>query len=141
MRTVLPDLRTLPSSTAPTLSLWAIVSTSTFSPLNEKDEVRAATCSSLTSVRELSSSSVSPSEKYSCSLSPLMLTNGSTAIECGGGAKATDLATQGFSTMKYAATAASATASATHAVCKREDLPGATGAAPRATVGEKLALP
>src|ERR1700683_604242 len=95
MRTVLPDLRTLPSSTAPTLSLWAIVSTSTFSPLNEKDEVRAATWSSLTSVRELSSSSVSPSEKYSCSLSPLMLTNGSTAIECGGGLKAVTAAPAG----------------------------------------------
>jgi len=30
-----------------------------------------------------------PSEKYSCSLSPLKLTNGSTAIECGGGLKTT----------------------------------------------------
>src|ERR1700758_1433636 len=57
-------------------------------PLNEKEEVRAATCSSLISARELSSSSVRPSEKYSWSLSPLMFTNGSTAIECGGGLKA-----------------------------------------------------
>src|ERR1700722_19220739 len=126
MRTVLPDRRTLPSSTAPTFNLRAMVPMSVSLPLNENAEVRAATWSSLTSVRELSSSSVSPSEKYSCSLSPLMLTNGSTAIECGGGAKATDLATQGFSTMKYAATAASATATATHAGFKREDLPEAT---------------
>ena len=50
--------------------------------------MRAATCSSLISASELSSSSVSPSEKYSCSLSPLRFTNGSTAIECGGGLKA-----------------------------------------------------
>ena len=70
-----------------------------------------------------------------------MLTNASTAIECGGGAKATDLATQGLATMKYAATAASARATATHAGLKREDLPEATGAPPRPTVGEKLALP
>ena len=38
--------------------------------------------------RELSNSSDRPSEKYSCSLSPLMFTNGSTAMECGGGPKA-----------------------------------------------------
>src|ERR1700741_4380723 len=43
------------------------------------------------SASELSSSSVSPSEKYSCSLSPLKLTNGSTAMECGGGLKAAAL--------------------------------------------------
>lgn len=30
---------------------------------------------------------MSPSEKYSCALSPLRLLNGNTAIECGGGAK------------------------------------------------------
>src|SRR5580658_3902742 len=65
-----------------------MVSTSAFSPLKEKDEVLAATCSSLMRARELSNSSVRPSEKYSCSLSPLMFTNGSTAIECGGGRKA-----------------------------------------------------
>ena len=49
--------------------------------------MRAATCSPLIRESELRSSSVSPSEKYSCSLSPLMFTNGSTAIECGGGLK------------------------------------------------------
>src|ERR1700691_6669585 len=58
------------------------------SPWNENEDVRAATCSSLIRESELSSSSVSPSEKYSCSLSPLMFTNGSTAMECGGGLKA-----------------------------------------------------
>src|SRR5215469_14817571 len=62
------------------------------SPWNEKDEVRAATCSSLMRARELSSSSVSPSEKYSCSLSPLIFTNGSTAIECCGGVNAAAVA-------------------------------------------------
>src|ERR1700719_4184801 len=86
-RTVFAERRTLPSRTAPTLSLCAAVTISGCS-LNEKDEVRAATCSPSISARELSSSSVSPSEKYSCSLSPLRFTNGSTAIECGGGLKA-----------------------------------------------------
>src|SRR5215469_2280328 len=62
---------------------------------NENDEVRAATCSSLILESELSSSSVSPSEKYSCSLSPLMFTNGSTATECGGGLKAAAVAGAG----------------------------------------------
>src|ERR1700730_18886738 len=87
-RTVRVERRTLPSSTAATLSLRAMVLMSVSLPLNEKADVRAATCSSLIRERELSSSSVSPSEKYSCSLSPLMFTNGNTAMECGGGAKA-----------------------------------------------------
>jgi hypothetical protein len=85
MRMVCAERRTLPSSIAPTFSLRAIVPMSLSWPLNEKADVRAATCSSLISASELSSSSVSPSEKYSCSLSPLKFTNGSTAIECGGG--------------------------------------------------------
>src|ERR1700745_134539 len=85
MRIVCAERRTLPSSTAPTFSLRAIVPISAFLPLNENAEVRAATCSSLISASELSSSSVSPSEKYSCSLSSLRFTNGSTAMECGGG--------------------------------------------------------
>src|SRR5262249_54926860 len=113
-RTVCPERRTLPSSTAPTFSLCATVATSGCSR-NEKDEVRAATCSPSMSARELSSSSVSPSEKYSCSLSPLKLTNGSTAIECGGGLKTAATGTplvvdadgarfeiQSLSTAKYA---------------------------------------
>src|SRR6185312_1467011 len=45
--------------------------------------------------RELRISSVSPSEKYSCSFSPLMFTNGSTAMECGGGLKASWVARVG----------------------------------------------
>ena len=88
MRMVFAERRTLPSSTAPTFSLCAIVPMSVFVPLNENAEVRAATCSPLIAASELRSSSVSPSEKYSCSLSPLMFANGSTAIECGGGLKA-----------------------------------------------------
>src|SRR5580692_11474443 len=62
--------------------------TSTFVPLKVNDEVRAATCKSGIATSELSNSSDSPSEKYSCFGSPLMFTNGSTAIECGGGADA-----------------------------------------------------
>src|ERR1700732_1168551 len=92
---VCAERRTLPSRTAPTLSLWATVAMSGCS-LNENEEVRAATCSSLISASELSSSSVSPSEKYSCSLSPLRFTNGSTAIECGGGAKGAAEGGRGF---------------------------------------------
>ena len=61
------------------------------SPWNENEEVRAATCSSSRRASEFKTSSVRPSEKYSCSLSPLMLTNGSTARECRGGLKAVDL--------------------------------------------------
>src|ERR1700733_14046551 len=88
MRTVFAERRTLPSRTAATFNLCATVVMSGCCPWNENDEIRAATCSSLMLEREFSNSSVSPSEKYSCSLSPLMLTNGSTAIECGGGLKA-----------------------------------------------------
>src|SRR6516225_11506530 len=88
MRIVWPDRRTLPSSTVATFSLCATVAISGCSPWNEKEDVRAATCNSLMRDSELRSSSVSPSEKYSWSLSPLMLMNGSTAMECGGGLKA-----------------------------------------------------
>src|SRR5262249_50059359 len=87
MRIVRPERRTLPSSTVATLSLCATSAISGCS-LNEKEEVRAATCSPSMWDKELSSSSVSPSEKYSCSLSPLIFTNGRTATECGGGEKA-----------------------------------------------------
>src|SRR5437879_2671162 len=87
MRIVCAERRTLPSRTAPTFSLRAIVPMSASFPLNEKADVRAETCSSLMRAREFSTSSVNPSEKYSCSLSPLMFTNGNTAIECGGGEK------------------------------------------------------
>src|SRR4029077_15692463 len=84
---VCPDRRTLPSRTEATFNLCATVVMSGCAPWNENDEVRAATCSSLIRDREFSSSSVSPSEKYSWLGSPLMFTNGSTAIECGGGLK------------------------------------------------------
>ncbi len=46
-----------------------------------KEEVRPATCISSTLARALSNSSDSPSEKYSFSVSLLIFTNGSTAIE------------------------------------------------------------
>src|ERR1700721_278649 len=141
MRMVFAERRTLPSSTAPTFSLRAIVPMSVFVPLNENAEVRAATCNSLISESELSSSSVSPSEKYSCSLSPLMFTNGSTAIEWTGGAKAAALGIQGFSTRRYAASTASATAAASHADFKPEDLLGLAAGGARAAVGEELASP
>ena len=49
--------------------------------LNEKLEVRAMTRSCGTCASRFSSSSERPSEKYSCSWSELMLTNGSTAME------------------------------------------------------------
>src|SRR3984885_1687550 len=109
MRMVFAERRTLPSRTAPTFSLRAIVPMSVFAPLNENAEVRAATCNSLISASELRSSSVSPSEKYSCSLSPLMFAKGSTAIECGGGLKAVDAARcfeiQNLSATMYASVA------------------------------------
>jgi hypothetical protein len=43
---VFAERRTLPSSTAPTFSLRAIVPMSVFVHLNENAEVRAATCNS-----------------------------------------------------------------------------------------------
>src|SRR5215469_6128945 len=88
-RTLWPERRTLPSSTVPTFNLRAIVPMSVSFPLNEKADVRAATCSSLMRDRELRSSSVRPSEKYSWLGSPLMFRNGNTAMEWGGGAKET----------------------------------------------------
>src|SRR4029077_4904178 len=122
---VCADRRTLPSRTEATFSLCATVPMSGCAPWNENDEVRAATCSSLIWDREFSSSSVSPSEKYSWLGSPLMFTNGSTAIECGGGVNATGVsadagclagsvgfAIQGFPTRRYAAPAASTARSA-----------------------------
>src|SRR6516165_11763175 len=100
---VCPERRTLPSRTEATFSLCATVAISGCTPWNENDEVRAATCSSLMRDSELSSSSVSPSLKYAWLASPLIFTKGNTAIECGGGAKATGgggLAFQGFSTRR-----------------------------------------
>src|SRR3982751_1933251 len=80
MRTRSPDCRTLPSSRWRTRSTRPIESTGTLRFLNEKADVRAATCSPCTCARRLSSSSVTPSDRYSFVGSPLMLTKGSTAI-------------------------------------------------------------
>ena len=88
MRTVSPSRRTLPSRMALTFSFRAMVPTSIFCPLKEKDDVRAVTRSASTCESALISSSVMPSAKYSCCKSPLRLVNGSTAMECEGGAKA-----------------------------------------------------
>ena len=81
MRTRPPALRTLPSSTCATASLAATVAMSVFSPLNANEEVRAITRRPGIRASTLSSSSDRPSEKYSLSGSPLMLTKGSTAID------------------------------------------------------------
>src|SRR5215470_2119773 len=52
-----------------------------FLPLNENEEVRAATFKSSIFASAFSSSSANPSQKYSFSASALMLTKGRTAIE------------------------------------------------------------
>jgi hypothetical protein len=84
IRTWLPDLRTEPSSTCATRKVFAISRIGVSLPLNENDEVRAVTCNCGILASRLRSSSVMPSEKYSCSLSDDMFTNGSTAIDCSG---------------------------------------------------------
>src|SRR6516165_1180842 len=96
---------------------------------------------------ELSSSSVSPSEKYSCSLSPLKFTNGSTAMECGGGLKAVGAAVAGAAggvggdaacfknvsanrcprCVKYASAAKTTTATVTHCAGFDHEGPRALG--------------
>ena len=50
-------------------------------PLNVKEDERAITRSSGVFAKRSISSSASPSEKNSCSLSPVRFTNGSTAID------------------------------------------------------------
>ena len=70
----------VPTSVA-TPSVLPIARTSSCLPLNANEEVRAATLSSLTCASLCSRFSVSPSEKYSLSLSEDMFTNGSTAVE------------------------------------------------------------
>ena len=75
-----PLLRTEPSSTLATCNCLAISGISTPLPLNENDEVRAATLSCGIFDSRFSNSSEMPSEKYPCSLSSLMFTNGSTAM-------------------------------------------------------------
>jgi len=81
IRTRWPSLRTLPSRIVPRFSFSPTVRRSSVLPLNWKEEVRAATRNPGILARSLSSSSDRPSEKYSCSLSELMFTKGSTAIE------------------------------------------------------------
>ena len=81
MRTFLPSFRTLPSRILLTFSFSATVRRSSFLPLNWNDDVRAATRSPGIRTRWFKSSSDSPSEKYSCSLSELMFTKGITAME------------------------------------------------------------
>ena len=80
IRSRFPARRTVPSSTALTLSRAPSVRTSSRAPLKANTEVRDATCSPSTLVSAVISSSVIPSLKYSLSGSALTLTNGSTAI-------------------------------------------------------------
>ncbi len=81
MRTLAPAFRTLPSTTYWAPSFRPTSVTSGDCPLNAKDELRAMTETSRKWASAVMMSSVMPSEKYSCSGSPDMFTNGSTAIE------------------------------------------------------------
>src|SRR5258705_10219643 len=81
MRSRLPDFLTLPSSTLLTCRARPISSTLKFLALNENEDVREASFKFSIFASALSSSSASPSQKYSFSGSVLMFTNGSTAIE------------------------------------------------------------
>ena len=77
----LPDFRTLPSRTYRTPKSRATCLISTALPLNVKLEFRAMTNSCLFRERAVMISSTMPSAKYSCSGSPLMFWNGSTAMD------------------------------------------------------------
>src|SRR2546428_7764952 len=68
IRSVSPDLRTLPSTTASTPSSSPISCTVIFFPFSANTEVRAGTFSPFTLTSALISSSVMPSLKYSFSL-------------------------------------------------------------------------
>ena len=81
MRTRFPCLRTDPSTMLVTPSVSPTLRRSSFFPLKWNDDVRPATFSPFTRASASRSSSVIPSEKYSCSLSELRFTNGSTAID------------------------------------------------------------
>ena len=67
MRSLLPDLRTLPSSTVSTLSNCPMRRMSSFFPLKAKDEVRAGTRKPFTRERAMMRSSVMPSPRNSFS--------------------------------------------------------------------------
>src|SRR6266446_9813315 len=75
-----PLRRTEPSSTLATCSCRAISGISACLPLNEKDEVRAATLSCGIFESKFSNSSEMPSEKYAWSFACDMSTNGNTAM-------------------------------------------------------------
>ncbi len=81
IRSRVPAFRTVPSSTAETLSIAPMVRTSSRRPLNANTEVRDATTRPSTLASALISSSVIPSLKYSFSGSALALTKGRTAID------------------------------------------------------------
>src|SRR6059058_1013162 len=85
MRTLLPALLTLPSNTVDTLSCLPIWRMSAVLPLNTKTDVRAGTRNPLIWDKAVHKSSVSPSPRYSFSLSGLMLMKGNTATPAGGG--------------------------------------------------------
>ena len=65
MRSLLPDVRTLPSSTWATFSFFAISAMSMFSPLKANEDVRAITFRSGAFASRFSSSSAMPSDMYS----------------------------------------------------------------------------
>src|SRR5215471_7987489 len=81
MRRRLPDFLTLPSRMDFTFRAVPISLTFGFLPLNENEEVRAATFKSSIFASAFNSSSANPSQKYSFSASALMLTKGRTAID------------------------------------------------------------
>src|SRR5256885_3956685 len=94
-RRAFPSRRTLPSSRVFPFRRSPICRASRPFPLSANTDVREATRSPSTLASALTSSSVIPSEKYSFSLSLLMLTNGTTATEVVGCASATDRARPG----------------------------------------------
>jgi hypothetical protein len=79
MRSLLPALLTLPSSTVGTFSCLPILRMSSVFPLKTNDDVRAGTRNPLIWDRAVHKSSVMPSLRYSFSLSLLILTKGNTA--------------------------------------------------------------
>jgi len=76
-----PARRTLPSRTLRTPSVWAMPRMSCSLPRNAKDDVRAMTLSAGIFESRFRISSARPSLKYSCSLSPLRLAKGRTAMD------------------------------------------------------------
>src|SRR5687768_15583356 len=81
MRTRVPILRTLPSTTYCTVSSRATRRTSTPFSRYWNEEFRAITDNDLDRDSSVIMSSVTPSEKYCCSGSPDILVKGRTAID------------------------------------------------------------